>query len=79
MINIVTDIVTPSEIVTQVLLLLGGIGALVLAFKLLSDNIEKLAEVLLRYVGSAQPNGLEIVHIDEGSFYQCVFERGNYY
>ena len=43
MINIVTDIVSPSEIVTQVLLLLGGIGALVLAFKLLSDNIEKLA------------------------------------
>ena len=43
MINIVTDIVSASDVVTQVLLLLGGIGALVLAFKLLSDNIEKLA------------------------------------
>ena len=43
MINIVTDIISASDVVTQVLLLLGGIGALVLAFKLLSDNIEKLA------------------------------------
>ena len=32
-----------QDIITQVLMLLGGIGALVLAFKLLSDNIEKLA------------------------------------
>ena len=44
-----------------------------------TDNIEKLAKILLRHVGLAQQNGLEIVHIDEGSFYQCVFERGNYY
>ena len=43
MINIVTDVISASDIVTQVLMLLGGIGALVLAFKLLSDNIEKMA------------------------------------
>lgn len=48
MINIVTEIVSATEIVTQVLLLLGGIGALVLAFKLLSDNIEKLANTGLK-------------------------------
>ena len=48
MINIVTDVVTSGDIITQVLLLLGGIGALVLAFKLLSDNIEKLANTGLK-------------------------------
>ena len=48
MINIVTEIVSATEVVTQVLLLLGGIGALVLAFKLLSDNIEKLANTGLK-------------------------------
>lgn len=43
MINIVTDVISANDVITQVLLLLGGIGALVLAFKLLSDNIEKMA------------------------------------
>ena len=43
MINIVTDVISGKDVITQVLLLLGGIGALVLAFKLLSDNIEKMA------------------------------------
>ena len=43
MINIVTDVISAADIVTQVFMLLGGIGALVLAFKLLSDNIEKMA------------------------------------
>ena len=31
-----------------------------------TDNIEKMAKILLRHVGLAQQNGLEIVHIDEG-------------
>ena len=43
MINIVTEEISGKDVITQVLLLLGGIGALVLAFKLLSDNIEKMA------------------------------------
>ena len=43
MINIVTDVISANDVITEVLLLLGGIGALVLAFKLLSDNIEKMA------------------------------------
>ncbi len=43
MINIVTDVISANDVITQVLMLLGGIGALVLAFKLLSDNIEKMA------------------------------------
>lgn len=30
-----------------------------------TDNIEKMAKILLRYVGLAQQNGLEVVHIDE--------------
>ncbi|MEE1171937.1 MAG: hypothetical protein U0K87_06235, partial [Ruminococcus sp.] len=40
-----------------------------------TDNIEKLAKILLRHVGLAQQNGLEIVHIDEGSFFS-VYSRG---
>lgn len=49
MINLLADVTPgPIEIITQILLLLGGIGALVLAFKLLSDNIEKLSNTGLK-------------------------------
>ena len=48
MISTFTEIISTNEIITQVLTLLGGIGALVLAFKILSDNIEKLANAGLK-------------------------------
>lgn len=49
MINIVTDTsIGFAQIFTQVLILLGGIGALILAFKLLSENIEKIANTGLK-------------------------------
>ena len=41
-----------------------------------TDNIEKLAKILLRYVGLAQQNGLEIVHIDEEIFVSGVYPQG---
>ena len=48
-------------------------------FRPVTDNIEKMAKIQLCYVGFSQKNGMEIVHIYGGSFYQCVFESGNYY
>ena len=41
-----------------------------------TDNIEKLAKILLRHVGLVQQNGLEIVHIDEEIFVSGVYPQG---
>ena len=35
--------------------------------------IEKLAEILLRYVGFSQKNGLGVVHIDEETSFNGAY------